>query len=366
MKKQHKRSKTVMIMAGGTGGHVMPALAVAKELHDKNVNIVWMGTRLGIENNLVPKAGYPLKFVSVKGVRGASLLRIFLTPLMLLLAAFQACIHLVTCRVNLVLGMGGFASGPGGVMARLLFRPLIIHEQNAVAGTTNKLLAPLATRILTGFEQVFKQAKTVGNPVKSKISALSSPSKRLAHNHDDVRILIVGGSQGALIFNQCLPKQLDQIQVGKHISTPLSIWHQAGENRAVSLEQTYQEFGLDAKVDEFIADMAPAYHWCDLLICRAGAMTVAEVAAAGVAAIFIPYPHAIDDHQFYNAKAMADAGAALSFRQDAFENGAWLDDLIALVENKNKRIAMAQKARDFSRPDAAADVANVCLEVMNA
>lgn len=359
--------KTLLIMAGGTGGHVMPALAVAKNLRERGVNIVWMGTRYGIESELVPEAGFDLRLVNVKGLRGSGLVRKLTAPIVLVVAAFKAMNIIVSSRANAILGMGGFVSGPGGAVGRLLGRPLVLHEQNAIAGTTNKLLAPVAKRVLTGFNHVPSLAASehVGNPVKPEIIALDAPAKRLLKRGKQLNVLILGGSQGALIFNQKLPDLLDKLQhqLG---DISLAVRHQCGKHNTAEVEKRYEGVSPLAEVSEFISDMAGAYAWSDIVICRAGAMTVAEIAAAGAVALFIPYPYAIDDHQFYNAKAMADDGAAFCLRQDEFLGGGWIDQFNQLAVNRATLIEMAEKARRFSRPDATRDVADICVEVMNA
>ena len=360
--------KTLLVMAGGTGGHVIPALAVAKDLRARGVKIIWMGTRSGIEHELVPAAGIDLRLVQVSGIRGSGLLRKLTAPFVLLLAALQALNIIITSKANAVLGMGGFVSGPGGVVARLLSKPLVLHEQNAIAGTTNRLLAPWATRVLTGFAGVpdLRKQEHIGNPVKTDIVALADPAIRLADHNLRLNILIVGGSQGAMVFNQKLPRLLAKLESELADEIQLTVHHQCGKGNATEVKQYYAEVSQTAKVSEFIDDMAAAYAWSDIVICRAGAMTVAEIAAAGTVALFVPFPYAIDDHQFYNAKAMVDAGAAFCERQEVFLSGKWTRKIKGLVENRDRLIQMAQKARQFAKPDATERVADICLEVMNA
>ncbi len=360
--------KTLLIMAGGTGGHVMPALAVAKNLRERGVNIVWMGTENGIEHGLVPDAGFELKLVRVKGIRGAGLMRKITAPFVLLGAAFQAMVIILGCKANAILGMGGYVSGPGGMVGRLFLKPLVLHEQNAVAGTTNKLLAPFASRVLTGFQQVQGLSETTftGNPVRSDIAAIEAPQKRLPIQSKEFKVLVIGGSQGAQVFNENLPGLLSELQnrLGKKIR--LNVIHQCGKNNLDDVSRHYAETGLKFQVLEFISDMANAYSVSDVVICRAGAMTVSEVAAAGAVAVFVPLPYAIDDHQFYNAKAMSENKASLCFRQDSFEAGEWLDDVLVLAKDRRRLISMATRARAFARPDATRQAADICLEVLNA
>ncbi len=360
--------KTLLIMAGGTGGHVIPALAVAENLRARGVNIIWMGTRFGIEHELVPAAGIDLKLVQVKGIRGSGFLRKLTAPFVLLLAAAQALRIINSSKANAVLGMGGFVSGPGGVVARLLAKPLVLHEQNAIAGTTNKLLAPWANRVLTGFAKVpnLRKQEHIGNPVKTKIVAVESPETRLVGHDTSLNVLIIGGSQGAMVFNQQLPQLLAKLQSQLPSDMQLKVHHQCGKGNATEVKRHYTEVSQPAKVSEFIDDMAAAYQWSDIVICRAGAMTVAEVAAAGAVALFVPFPYAIDDHQFYNAKAMAGAQAAICERQEAFLTGKWTGQIKGLANNRDRLIQMAQKAREFAKPDATERVADICMEVMNA
>lgn len=360
--------KTMLIMAGGTGGHVIPALAVAGILRERGVNIVWMGTRQGIEHELVPAAGFELKLLNVKGIRGNGLVRKLLAPFALLRAATQAMSIILSVKANAVLGMGGYVSGPGGMVARLLMRPLVLHEQNAIAGTTNKLLAPFANRIMTGFENVpsLSKGEYLGNPVRPEIIAIKPPEQRLDKTNASLDVLVLGGSQGAQVFNETLPAMFSVLQRSLGEVQPLNITHQCGRNNREKVEKAYAETGLCVEVREFIQDMAAAYQLSDLVICRAGAMTVSEVAAAGAVALFVPLPSAIDDHQFYNAKTLADKQAAFCLRQDVFIKGEWLDSVVQLAKDRGRLLQMAIKARACSKPEATAQAANICMEVMDA
>jgi len=360
--------KTLLIMAGGTGGHVIPALAVAGALRERGVNIVWMGTRQGIEAELVPAAGIELKLLDVKGIRGNGLLRKLTAPLLLLRAAVQAQSIIRSIKANAVLGMGGYVSGPGGLMAWILRRPLVLHEQNAVAGTTNKILAPLAKRILTGFPGVaaLESGEYIGNPVRPEIIRIDAPQQRLDVNKAGLDVLVIGGSQGAKVFNEMLPAQFHKLQMQLGDEIPLKVTHQCGRGNQPVVEARYKELGQAAGVHEFIHDMASAYRSADLVICRAGAMTVAEVAAAGVAAVFVPLPYAIDDHQYYNAMSLAKTNAAMCVRQDEFVKGDWIQDASNLAKNRAQLLEMASKARDCAKPDATTQAADLCMEVMNA
>ena len=360
--------KTLLVMAGGTGGHVMPALAVAQRLREEGINIVWMGTERGIEHELVPAAGFPLELIRISGLRGTGLLRKLAAPLVLLGAAWQAMRIILRTRADAILGMGGYVSGPGGVVGRLLRRPLVLHEQNSVAGTTNRLLAPLATRVLTGFMQVkgLSDFTCIGNPVREELAQIAAPEQRMRIDSEELSLLVVGGSQGARVFNQTLPALFSRLQSDLGDSCKLRILHQCGRDNRAELEADYASTGLDWRVEEFIADMATAYRETDLVICRAGAMTVAEVAAAGVAALFVPLPSAIDDHQYHNAMMLAQKGAALCYRQEAFVEGEWLGRVKALAGARRQLLEMAVRARREAHPEATAKAAQVCMEVLNA
>ncbi|MEA2093223.1 MAG: undecaprenyldiphospho-muramoylpentapeptide beta-N-acetylglucosaminyltransferase, partial [Pseudomonadota bacterium] len=306
--------RPVLIMAGGTGGHVFPALAVAAELSALGVPVAWLGTRRGLEAKLVPAAGYPLMAIRVTGLRGKGLLRLLLAPFMLTLALAQALLVLLRLRPMAVLGMGGFAAGPGGAVAWLLRRPLLIHEQNSVPGTTNRLLAPLARRVLEGFPGSWpaaRQALHTGNPVRPEIASLPQPDARYANRSEVLRLLIIGGSLGAQVLNQVVPKAIARLP----LDARPQIHHQTGQADAAAVQHRYQGIGSDARVEAFIDDMAAAYAWADLVVCRSGALTVAELAAAGVASILVPFPHATDDHQTGNANYLANAAAAILMPQ---------------------------------------------------
>jgi len=361
--------KTLLIMAGGTGGHVIPALAVAKNLRERGVNIVWMGTASGIEHELVPGAGFELKLVKVKGLRRTGLLRKLLAPLVLLGAAFQAMSIILSCKANAILGMGGYVSGPGGLVGRLMLKPLMLHEQNAVVGTTNKILSPFARCVMSGFEQVkgLHDTTWLGNPVRADIVQIQAPTQRLSAHTEGFHVLVVGGSQGAQVFNENLPQLLDTLHNRLGEKGPLMVVHQCGRENEDEVRQLYAKTDLaEVEVHEFIEDMAAAYQQSDLVICRSGAMTVSEVAAAGAVALFVPLPYAIDDHQYFNAKAMSENRAAMCFRQQQFVDGEWIEEALSLAKDRSKLINMAVKAREFARPEATQQVADICLEVLNA
>jgi len=350
--------RPVLIMAGGTGGHVFPALAVADELRTRGVPVIWLGTQAGIEARLVPQAGYPIEWLSIKGLRGKNLLSQLLIPLRLILACAQAASILRRRKPCAVLGMGGFASGPGGFMAWLMRRPLLIHEQNAVAGLTNRLLAKLTRHRLEAFPGALgKRAEQVGNPVRRDIIAITAPEQRLAMRTTAMRVLVVGGSLGAVRLNQIIPEALAKMRS----EIRPEVHHQTGRNNLEVAREAYREHGVEARVDAFIDDMAAAYDWADLVVCRAGAMTVFELAAAGVASILIPYPYAVDDHQTANATYLVAQGAALMRQQNEL-NSDWLcEQLTQFSEHRERLMQMACAARAQAKPEAARVVADRCM-----
>jgi UDP-N-acetylglucosamine--N-acetylmuramyl-(pentapeptide) pyrophosphoryl-undecaprenol N-acetylglucosamine transferase len=350
--------RPILIMAGGTGGHVFPALAVADELRAHGVPVVWLGTRNGIEARLVPQAGYPIEWLSITGLRGKSAKTLLLAPFRLVLACAQAFRVIRRRKPCAVLGMGGFAAGPGGLMAWLMRKPLLIHEQNAVAGLTNRLLSRLATVVLQAFPNTFSNAaQAVGNPVRRAIRELPAPHDRLKKHHDALRVLVIGGSLGAARLNEIVPQALAEIASGARPQ----VWHQTGPAKLEEARRQYANHDVVARVEAFIDDMAAAYAWADVVICRAGAMTVFELAAAGIGSILVPYPHAVDDHQSANAGYLVQAGAAI-VRQQHELSSQWLaETLHNLTQNRDSLLNMAQAARKLARPSAAADVAGYCM-----
>ncbi|MGB7932780.1 MAG: undecaprenyldiphospho-muramoylpentapeptide beta-N-acetylglucosaminyltransferase [Gammaproteobacteria bacterium] len=354
-------SRPVLIMAGGTGGHVFPALAVAAELTGLGVPVAWLGTDQGLEARVVPAAGYSLTPIRVSGLRGKGLLRVFFAPFMLSIALLQALRVFLRLRPLAVLGMGGFAAGPGGLIAWLLRRPLLIHEQNSVPGLTNRLLAPFARVVLEGFPgsmPASRHAEAVGNPVRAGIAELAAPETRFAGRSGTLRLLVIGGSLGAQALNRVVPQAIARLPAAMRPQ----VHHQTGQAEVAGVQQRYRELGCDARVETFIEDMAEAYAWADLVVCRSGALTVAELAAAGVASILVPYPHATDDHQTGNARYLADAGAALLMPQSSLSD-EWLSGMLSrFTGHREALLAMAHRARELARPDAARRVALLCLE----
>ncbi len=353
--------RPVLIMAGGTGGHVFPALAVADELRQRGVPVVWLGTRAGIESRLVPAAGYPIEWLSVKGLRGKKMLTLVFAPLKLLQACWQAAGVIRRNKPCAVLGMGGFVSGPGGLVTWLSRKPLLIHEQNAIPGLTNKLLARLAVVVMQAFPDVFsgrEKVKTLGNPVRKSICDLPLPEKRLPTHRGRLRLLIVGGSLGASRLNEVVPQAMQKIPADMRPE----IMHQTGLKNLQDAVENYQRSGVEAKVEAFIENMAEAYGWADLVICRAGAMTVFELAAAGVASILVPYPYAVDDHQTANASYLETAGAAL-IRQQSELDSDWLAETVtALMSNRDRLLQMAGAARNLAMPESAKKIADLCQQ----
>jgi len=356
--------RPVLIMAGGTGGHVFPALAVADELRSRGIPVVWLGTKTGIESRLVPQAGYPIEWMSITGLRGKNTLTLLLAPVRIAMACWQALRVLLRRKPCAVLGMGGFASGPGGLMAWLIRKPLLVHEQNAIAGMTNKILARFADVVLQAFPAVFKHAKTTGNPVRQSICEIKDPesrfSQRVAQQHSQqqkLRLLVIGGSLGAVKLNEIVPLALTKINKDERPE----VIHQTGLKNIESAKTAYSDAGVDAKVEAFIDDMPAVYEWADLVICRAGAMTVFELAAAGIASILVPYPYAVDDHQTHNAYYLEKTGAAIIKQQDELSTD-WLVDVINdFSRNRKKLLDMAVAARKLAIPGSAKTIADACL-----
>lgn len=350
----------VVIMAGGTGGHVFPALSVARALSARGATVSWLGTRKGVEAELVPAAGFDLDFLRVEGIRGRGALGLIKAPFLLVVALGQALRALRKRRPQVVVGFGGFASGPGGIAARLLRVPLVIHEQNAIAGTTNRLLARVATRVLTAFPGVLPGAAVVGNPVRKDILALASPLERYRERGSGpLRVLVLGGSLGAEAINTLMPQAVAELAPNDR---PM-LWHQCGKRHADKTLSRYRTVGVEARVDAFIEDMVNAYAWADVVVCRAGALTVSELMAAGVASVLVPLPSAIDDHQSANARILADEDAAL-LRPQAELTPAGLASLLTELGSQRQRLcAMAEKARRLAQPEAAEKVADHCEEV---
>jgi UDP-N-acetylglucosamine--N-acetylmuramyl-(pentapeptide) pyrophosphoryl-undecaprenol N-acetylglucosamine transferase len=351
-------------MAGGTGGHVFPALALARLLRQRSLEVVWLGTRRGLEARLVPTEQIPIEWLSVGGLRGKGALTLLAAPFRLALALLQALGVMWRHRPLAVVGLGGFVTGPGGVAAWLARAPLIIHEQNAVAGFTNRCLAHLAREVLAAFPGSFgadTHARVIGNPVRREIAATAAPGVRFAGRSGATRILVIGGSQGAVRLNTIVPSALARLAA----TVPVQVRHQAGAGRQEAARQNYDAAGLKAEVTPFIDDMAAAYAWADLVICRAGALTVSELAAAGLGAVLVPFPAAVDDHQTSNARYLVNEGAAVLIADRELSVERLWSELVKLCTGREKLLAMAERARSLARPQAADELAQACLSLLS-
>ncbi|MEO7729215.1 MAG: undecaprenyldiphospho-muramoylpentapeptide beta-N-acetylglucosaminyltransferase [Burkholderiales bacterium] len=352
--------RTIMIMAGGTGGHIFPALAVAEKLRARGWNIVWLGAKAGMEATLVAPKGYAMAWISMTGVRGKGALRFALLPLQLLIAFWQSARAIVAHRPHVVLGMGGYVSFPGAMMASLLNRPLAIHEQNSIAGLANKVLAMIADRVLAGFPSPFGSSTAViwtGNPVRSDIAHIADPASRFRGRTGALRLTVIGGSLGAQTLNETVPQALSLIP---ETERPL-VTHQAGTRHLAQVEANYQRAGVTVTLVPFIDDIAAQYANADVIVCRAGASTIAELAVAGVASVLVPFPHAVDDHQTHNARFLSERGAAMLLPQHELTP----QRLAALLRGFTREalLDMAQKARSVAKPDATESVAAECMRL---
>ncbi|WP_235844234.1 undecaprenyldiphospho-muramoylpentapeptide beta-N-acetylglucosaminyltransferase [Crenobacter intestini] len=351
-------ARTVMVMAGGTGGHIFPALAVARDLEARGWKVVWLGAEGGMETRLVPQHGFQIETIPMRGMRGNGLRRWLSLPFMLASAFAGAARVVFRHRPDVAVGFGGYTGFPGGVMARLCLKPLVIHEQNSVAGLTNRLLSRVASRTLFAFPGAFAGKEgLVGNPVRAEIAAVAPPAARFAGRSGPLRVLVVGGSLGAKVFNDTVPAALARLPQD---ARPRVV-HQAGVKQIDALRDNYAREGVTADCRAFIDDMAAEYAAADIVLCRAGALTVAELAAAGAASVLVPYPHAVDDHQTGNARFLADAGAARLLPQGELDAEA----LAALFASLTREdcLQMAERARALAIADAAHRVADVCAEL---
>jgi UDP-N-acetylglucosamine--N-acetylmuramyl-(pentapeptide) pyrophosphoryl-undecaprenol N-acetylglucosamine transferase len=350
-------NRTILITAGGTGGHVFPGLAVADALRAAGWRVVWLGARTGMEARLVPARGYEIAWVRASAVRGKALLAKLLLPLNLLVGFWQSAQAILRHRPDVVLGLGGYVAFPGGMMASLLARPLAVHEQNAVAGLTNRILARVADRVLVAFPGALANAEWTGNPVRAEIARLAPPTERFAGRAGPLQLFVVGGSLGAQALNECVPLALAAIPAAERPH----VVHQSGEKHLAALEQAYRDAGVAGELVAFIDDMAARYAAADLVICRAGAITVAELAAAGVPAVLVPFPHAVDDHQTANAAFLASRGAAVLLLQRELTPQA----LAALIRSldRTRLLEMAGKARALGKPEATRTVAECCMQL---
>lgn len=375
-------NKKVLIMAGGTGGHIFPALSIARHLQSLGVEVEWLGTKKGMESDLIPQSDIPIHYISVSGLRGKSVLTKVFSPFVIVIAIMQAIAKILKTKPSCVLGMGGFVTGPGGVAAWLLRKPLLIHEQNAIAGFSNQLLYPMASVVMEGFAGAFNRkqeiskssllkrlsssdkAVYVGNPLRKEILDCPPPAQRFLsnENNDRIKLLVLGGSRGALAINQLVPEFLKDFSASENIET----WHQCGKNNLQTCKDYYAELGVkenqNCRISAFIDDMAEAYCWADIVICRAGASTVAEIAAIGIPAVFIPFPFAVDDHQTENAVIMQKLGAAWLFQQQELTTEALASVLLQFIKDKKLILKTALLAQQVAKTDATEQAAKYCME----
>ncbi len=349
----------VLIMAGGTGGHIFPGLAVAETLRAQGVPVVWLGAAGGMETKVVPAHGIELHTVAVGGLRGKGLKTRLMAPFMLARALLSSLAVLRRLKPRSVLSMGGYVAGPGGIAARLLHRPLLVHEQNRVAGFTNRKLAAHAQRVMAGFVDSLPNAEWVGNPVRAAIASLAPPAQRMTERDGKPRLLVLGGSLGARALNLSLPQALADMPADQRPE----VLHQCGNRGIDETRKAYADVGVEARIVPFIEDMAGTYAWADLAVCRAGALTLAELTACGLGAVLVPFPHAVDDHQTRNAEALVAAGAAELIQECDLNTKDLAQRLSALLGNRDALLAMAEAARTLAKPNAAADIARACVEV---
>jgi UDP-N-acetylglucosamine--N-acetylmuramyl-(pentapeptide) pyrophosphoryl-undecaprenol N-acetylglucosamine transferase len=351
----------VLIMAGGTGGHIFPGLAVAEVLRKRNIPVRWLGAEGGMETRTVPAAGIELDTVAITGLRGKGLMRWVRMPFMLLRAVWQARRVLKANRPACAVSFGGYAAAPGGIAAWTKGIPVLVHEQNRIPGMTNRLLTRFARKILQGFPGTFPRAQSAidsGNPVRHEVAEIEEPQTRLAGRDGPVRLLVTGGSQGAQVLNQVVPAAMKILSP----SLDIEIRHQAGAKRVDEAVEAYSTAGVEADIQPFIGDMAEAYSWADLVVCRSGALTVAELAAAGVASLLVPFAYAVDDHQTRNAEYLTDAGAAVMLPQLTLDAQQLASAIEPLLSDRTRLQSMAIAARAQALPDAAEKVVEACGE----
>jgi UDP-N-acetylglucosamine--N-acetylmuramyl-(pentapeptide) pyrophosphoryl-undecaprenol N-acetylglucosamine transferase len=348
--------RNVLIMAGGTGGHIFPALAVADVLRANGYNVMWLGAPNSMESEIVPRHGYKMALIEFSGLRGKGLMKKVMLPFTLSIAMLQSILAFLHCRPSVVLGMGGYITFPGGLTAKLFGCPLVIHEQNSIAGLSNKSLARFAKKIVSGFPDVLPNAEWCGNPVRENIAALRAPEERYAARSGKLNVMVLGGSLGAQALNNCLPKALALMSEAERPD----VLHQTGTRHFEDVEEAYRKAGVTAQIMPFLDDMAFFYDQADLVVCRAGALTVAELAAGGVASILVPFPHAVDDHQTSNARFLSDKGAAILLPQKEMTPEKLAELLRGMT--RDKALEMAKVARTLAHPDAAEKVAKICAQ----
>lgn len=358
-----EKQAPVLIMAGGTGGHIFPALAVANTIQAEGTPVIWLGTEKGLESKIIPQQGIDIEYIKIGGLRGKGALSLLLAPFKIIYALLQAIQVIRRVKPRSVLGMGGYVTGPGGLAAWILGVPLYIHEQNAIAGLTNKILARIAKKVFEAFPGSFYERSKItcsGNPVRKEFFEVKGIEERFAAKDGQVNILILGGSLGAKVLNEIVPETVAKI--AENIRP--SIRHQAGEKTIELAKQQYQKLGVDAEITPFIDDMAQAFEWADLIICRAGALTISEIAVVGVPAILVPFPHAVDDHQTQNARYLSATGAAVLIPQERLNADCLYKEVVKLMQDKKLRIKMAKKAKELAKENAADIVAVQCLETV--
>jgi UDP-N-acetylglucosamine--N-acetylmuramyl-(pentapeptide) pyrophosphoryl-undecaprenol N-acetylglucosamine transferase len=358
-----EQGNSVLIMAGGTGGHIFPGLAVAESLRHRGVDVRWFGAEGGMECRKVPPSGIPLDVVRISGLRGKGAVRWLSMPWVLLRAVMRAFALMGDHPPSCAISFGGYAAGPGGLAAKLRGVPLLVHEQNRVPGMTNRVLARFAKKVLQAFPGTWDKKlapESCGNPVRRDVTRLAPPAMRMANRQGAIRVLLTGGSQGARALNRLLPEALALMKPAGQFE----VKHQAGNDGVEKTRAAYRSVGVDAEVFEFIDDMAQAYAWADVVLCRAGALTVSELAAAGVASILVPFPHAVDDHQTRNAEFLVEAGGAVLLQEAGLSPQVLADALHELTASRDNLVAMAAKARAVAVPDSADRVADLCMESM--
>ena len=357
--------KMLMVMAGGTGGHIYPALAIAKQLQEKGISIVWLGTREGLEARVIPEQGIDIEWIDIKGVRGTGLMRWLKLPLQLSKAVIQALAIFNRRKPDALLSMGGFVAGPGGIAGRLRHIPLILHEANAIVGLTNKVLAKIATKVMVAFPNtrgLASDAEVVGNPVRKDIIQLHQHSSPVMNTEQKLRLLVVGGSQGAASLNRALPKAIDLID----LSIKPEIRHQTGKGRSEQVIADYRQLGLDVDVREYLDDIAASYQWADLIICRAGAMTIAEITMAGLPALVVPYPFSAGDHQIFNAQYLVENNAAELLLHEQLSSESLASKLSELLNDRDRLMQMSINSLALAKTDATAKAVKVCEQVLYA
>jgi len=376
-------NRKILIMAGGTGGHVFPALSIAQYLQNQGVQVEWLGTRNGLEASVIPDAGIPLHFISIAGLRGSGLLRKLLSPFVIFVAVLQSIRKVLMVKPGCVLGMGGFVTGPGGLAAWMLRKKVLIHEQNAIAGMSNQLLYPLASTVMEAFPGAFERKRNlssgflknlikpgrtvvIGNPVRTEISQVAEKRNKKSEERKRLRLLVIGGSLGAVAINKVMPAMLKLIPVGEWPE----VLHQCGTRNIEETRRLYSLLdivtGQDIRVEPFIDDMAQAYEWADVIIARAGAMTVSEIAAAGLASILVPYPFAVDDHQTENAGYLERAGAAEVIQQRDLDEHRLLEAVRKFADSREVLKEASENALLAGHPDATEKAGQICMEACHA